>query len=668
MKKWKLLPKLALTGVFKNGNVYLPFMAAGIFSVFTYFVFSSILHNDIIKTLPNSSYAWMLLSVGKGLLACILLPFLFYTNSFIIKRRKKEIGLYHILGLEKKHIGSMMFLETALIYLIVTAGGIASGIVLSKLLFLLLLRMSGLAIQVEFVFYQEAFVETIVYFFWVYAINFSVGLIEVGKSKPVELMSGSKKGEKEPKRIWFHALLGMITLGIGYRIAITSKIDEMIFMNFFLAVFLVVAGTYFLFTSGSVAFLKLIKKKNGIYYKPRNFITISGMLYRMKKNAASLSNICIFSTMVIITLICTTSLYIGMDDISDFDWPYDLIIHYRDSKISSDTIENKINDLEEKYDCQALRLDVFDQLNLSSRKEGNSFISKKNDYNYSEDYPVEFVMLEDYNRITDKMIQLSEKEVLIYCSGADFGYGTVNFFGREFQIKEELKEFYPMSKAEANTFGAQFMIVVKDKAVRDACASAWAQANGVEDMEAFLNSETQYVNLLAAGDDNDSRKSGFLKEFSEWSQSQPGFSKLEDGVTGRAKIISMCGGLLFIGILFSLIFFMCLILIMYYKQISEGYEDKESFGIMQKVGMSDKEIKGTVHRQILMVFCLPLAGAVLHTTAGMFMVERLMATIRLFNTPLMIMCTILIEIVFIVLYGISYLMTAKTYYRIVKQM
>lgn len=668
MKKWKLLPKLALTGVFKNGNVYVPFMAAGIFSVFTYFVFSSILHNDIIKTLPNSSYAWMLLSVGKGLLACILLPFLFYTNSFIIKRRKKEIGLYHILGLEKKHIGSMMFLETALIYLIVTAGGIASGIVLSKLLFLLLLRMSGLAIQVEFVFYQEAFLETIVYFFWVYAINFAVGLVEVGKSKPVELMSGSKKGEKEPKRIWFHALLGMLALGIGYRIAITSKIDEMIFMNFFLAVFLVVVGTYFLFTSGSVAFLKLIKKKNGIYYKPRNFITISGMLYRMKKNAASLSNICIFSTMVIITLICTTSLYIGIDDISDFDWPYDLTIHYRDSKISSDTIENKINDLEEKYDCQALRLDVFDQLNLSSRKEGNSFISKKNDYNYSDDYPVEFVMLEDYNRITDSELELSDKEVLIFCSGADFGYDTVNFFGREFQIKEELKEFYPMSKAEANTFGARFMIVVKDKAVRDACASAWAQANGVEDMEAFLNSETQYVNLLAAGDDNDSRKSGFLKEFSEWSQSQPGFSKLEDGVTGRAKIISMCGGLLFIGILFSLIFFMCLILIMYYKQISEGYEDKESFEIMQKVGMSDKEIKGTVHRQILMVFCLPLAGAVLHTTAGMFMVEQLMATIKLFNTSLMIVCTILVEILFIVLYGISYLMTARTYYRIVKHM
>lgn len=666
MKKWKLLPKLALTGVIKNGTVYFPYLAAGIFSVFTYFVFASIVANDIIKILPNSAYAWMLLTIGKGLLGLILLPFLYYTNSFLMKRRKKELGLYHILGLEKKHIGTMMFFENVITYVLVLAGGILSGVVLSKLLFLLLLRMSGLPIQAEFVFYPAAFQETAVYFMAVYALNYLADLMEIGKSKPVELMSGSKKGEKEPRLLWFYALLGATALGLGYKIAVTAKIDEMIYMNFFLAVALVVAGTYLLFTSGSVAFLKLMKKRKGIYYQSKNFITISGMLYRMKKSAASLSNICIFSTMVMITLICTASLYLGMKDITYFVFPYDSQVHYTDVKISADEVEAKVNELEEKYDLEAERVDLFDRLSVSMRKNGNSFGIKEGDFGIEDDYSVRFLLLEDYNRLENKAETLSEDEVLIYGSGPDFGFRSLDFMGRKLAVKKEISHFFPEPKAEANIFDASFTIVVKDKAMQDSLVEIWAKANGVEDMHAFLNSGTRYVNLLVSGEATE--KEGFLKEFNEWSQRRPGFSQLVDGMAGRARLISMYGGLLFIGILFSLIFFMCLILIMYYKQISEGYEDQEGFGIMQKVGMSDKEIKGTVHRQILMVFGLPLAAAVLHTTAGMFMVEQLMGTLQLFNTGLMVMCTAGVAGVFLTIYGISYMTTARTYYRIVKQM
>lgn len=258
---WKILPSLAWKGMIQNGTVYYPYLGAGIFSVFTYFIFSSILHNDIIAVLPKSAYAWIFLSIGRVLLGIILIPFLFYTNSFLMKRRKKEIGLYNILGLEKKHIGVMMFAETAVTYGLAVTAGMISGTVLSKFLFLLLLRMTGLPVDAEFTFSLQAFGETAVFFFWVYALNFISNLIQVGKARPSELLVGGKRGEKEPKLLWIWALLGFIILGSGYWIAIRSETDSMIFINFFLAVFLVIGGTYFLFTSGSVACLKLLKKK-----------------------------------------------------------------------------------------------------------------------------------------------------------------------------------------------------------------------------------------------------------------------------------------------------------------------------------------------------------------------------------------------------------------------
>lgn len=671
MKKAKLLPSMALKGIINNANVYYPYLAAGIFSVFTYFVFASILQNDLMKTLPKSAYAWSLLMIGKALLAIILLFFLIYANSFLVKRRQKEFGLYNILGLEKKHIGNMLFFEMVLVYVVVLAGGIILGLVLAKLLFLLLLRMCSLPVETEFIFQPNAFQETLIYFFWVYAINFVNNLWQMGKAKPVDLMSGSKKGEKEPRFLWVFALLGVAALGSGYYCSITSKVDSMIFTNFFLAVFLVIIGTYLLFTSGSIAFLKLVRKKKGFYYRPKNFITVSGMLYRMKKNAASLSNICIFSTMVIITLVCTSSLYLGMDGIMHFTNPYDLTVEYREEKISREEVLQELEVLEEKYGIAVQRVDIYEKIGLGTKKEGNSFVIKDSQYFAEDNYTLSILTQEEYAAIKNdgdingSAVNLLENEVLIYCSGLDFGYDTVDFFGKELLVKEEVLEFFPEPKAYANLFGAEYYMMVKDKEVKKACIRAWCEANGVEDIEGFLASETQYVRILLEGEDEE--KTDFLKDYAVWSQSRPGFTKLTNGVEERKDLNSMYGGLLFIGILFGLIFFMCLILIMYYKQITEGYEDRNSFGIMQKVGMSDKEIRGTVHRQILMVFGLPLVGALLHTLAGMFMVKGLMAAISMFNTELLLYCVAGVMVLFVAVYGISYLVTAKTYYKIVRQ-
>ena len=233
---WKILPAMAWKGIMRNRSVYFPYLAAGIFSVFTYFVYVSILKNDIISILPKSTYAWIMLRIGKSLLVLILMLFLVYANSFLMKRRQKEFGLYHILGLEKKHIGSMLFFETALLYIFALTGGVVFGMALSKLLFMLLLRMCRLPVDVGFVFQMEALRETMVYFLAVYMINFAEGLIQIGKANPIELMSGSRKGEKEPKFLWFFALAGAAALAGGYYCSVTSKVDSKIFTDFFQAV------------------------------------------------------------------------------------------------------------------------------------------------------------------------------------------------------------------------------------------------------------------------------------------------------------------------------------------------------------------------------------------------------------------------------------------------
>ena len=373
MKTRHILPHLAVKGMMNNGAAYYPYLAAGIFSVFTFFVFSSILHNDIISTLPKSVYAWMFLSMGRVLLGIILLPFLFYTNSFLMKRRKKEVGLYNILGLEKKHIGTMLFAESFLTYLVAVGMGIISGVVLTKLLFLLLLRMTGLPVDAKFTFSLSAFGETAIFFFWVYAINFISNLIQVGIARPADLLSGSKKGEKEPKLLWVWAALGAVALGFGYKLAIYSEADSMIFINFFFAIFWVVGGTYLLFTSGSVAFLKLLKKKKKFYYKPSNFITVSGMLYRMKKNAASLVNICIFSTMVMITLVCTLSLYLGLEDMMDFSFPFDFNVYLQEVRHQEGDVEEKARELAGKYGVEIKNYISYERITLAYGKKGENF-------------------------------------------------------------------------------------------------------------------------------------------------------------------------------------------------------------------------------------------------------------------------------------------------------
>lgn len=664
MRKRKLLPVLAAKGVIQNGNIYGPYLIAGAFSAFTFFVFSSILQNDLMETLPNSVYAWMMLEIGRVLLGIILLPFLFYANSFLIKRRKKEMGLYSLLGLEKKHIGIMLFLETALIYAVSMLGGIVLGSVLAKLLFLLLLRLTGLPVDVEFVLSIKAVTQTLLFFAVVFLCSYLYDLWELQKAHPVELLAAGKKGEKEPKLLWLWSAVGGVTLILGYAVAVRTKMDSNVFFWFFEAVFLVIVGTYLLFTSGSVALLRLARKNKGFYYTPSNFITVSGMYYRMKKSAAGLANICIFSTMVIITLICTVSLYAGLDGIIEYAYPYDATATYDGAGISSKEVEKAAEELAADYGVTVERLDSCAMLSLYCGKERSRFTEPFSWEQRSENCTVYLMDLADYESLTGRRETLEDGQALIYSTRSDFGYEDMEFMGIKAAVKENEEELFAFPKSGPEALNNQYVIILRDEGQIEDYVRAWAQNNSQMTAEELLDGAKRRTGVLLSGEDQG--KEAFVQTFCHWCDGQTGSDMSSfNGLDGRERLRSMNGGLLFIGIVFGLIFFMCLLLIMYYKQISEGYEDQGSFLIMQKVGMSDPEIRGTVKKQIFMVFAFPLALALVHTAMGMFMVNRLMAVLRMFNTGLLVGCAAGVAAIFMVVYGVSYLTTSRTYYRIV---
>lgn len=659
MKKKGLLPKFALNGIRKNGSTYLPYLGISIFAIFTFFVFDLILNNEVMSTLPRAAYAQMLMMIGFVLLGIIMVPFLYYTNSFLIKRRKKELGLYSILGMEKKHIGIMMLIETVIIYVIVTVCAIIMGLLFSKLLFLLLLNLAKLSIDVAFSISGKAICDTLIFYAGISAINLIANLIQVGKANPVDLMSETKKGEKEPKHIVIWTIAGILLLGFGYYLAITSKVDSGIFMNFFLAVFLVVLGTHFLFTSGSISLLRTLKKNTRFYYHSENFVSVSGMIYRMKKNAASLVNICIFATMAIITLICTISLYLGIPGVQKFMYPYDVRVEFDEKTFTDrDKWKEKLKGLAEEENVTVTGENAYVTVQLHIVQKGNRIVINDGTASYAEQYQMNLLTLDSFNSMESGNYELGKGEILIYSTGADYGQDSMVFLNNTYQVKEEIKQSVLGPKAMNNTFSSDYYVIVPDYKIMSQIATVYGS-----DLTKNLYYSAEY-NLQGT----EEQKVSFIEKMLELSKGYSSFLSYDDNVADKKDMEAMYGGLLFIGIFFGSIFLMCLLIIMYYKQITEGFEDQKNFDIMQKVGMNDVEVKRTIKKQVLQVFFIPLAGAILHTAMGMFMVINLMAVLNFFQTTLILICSIIVCLVFVIIYGLCYNSTAKAYYKIVKRM
>lgn len=664
--------RLAASNIKKNGQIYFPYIITCIITIAFYYIMKSLSLNDGLDSLYGGGTIRQTLGLGCNVVMIFAVIFLFYTNSFLMKRREKEFGLFHILGMEKKHLMRVTGMETFYIAILGLGFGFLFGIVLDKVMFLLILRVLGREVSLGFYISREAIISTIILFLAIFFLIFLNTARRLGFSKPIELLRGGNVGEKEPKANWIFAILGALSLGTGYYLAVTVQNPVAAIAIFFVAVILVIIGTYLLFTAGSIVLLKLLRANKRYYYKTRHFIGISGMLYRMKQNAVGLSNICILSTMVLVMIFSTTALMIGSDDLVSSRYPYDFIFYSKEKvygqtdfsdreAVITQALEN--NGLTEK---ESIRLRT---LEFSALKQKNGFtILKDADIEaFINDFEVlDFITLDDYNRTTGENRTLNDDEVLVCSNRVKMKSDLFVLDDFQFKIVEELKSFeYVGGGALASNIASSHIVVVKSEEILNELYEY--QKEQFKEMA----QEIDYI----YGINVDGEEEAALNAYMEMRNGLNNLEVPENEVTGRVEskvegaqgFYDIYGGLFFIGIFLGLLFTVAMILLIYYKQITEGYYDRERYVIMQNVGMSQKDVKASIHSQILTVFFLPLITAGIHLIFAYPVVEKILAVLNLSNTRLYVYCTIGCFAVFSLLYVAVYGWTAKLYYGIVKK-
>lgn len=639
-----LYPKLAWMNIKKNKQTYMPYILTCIGTMMMFYVMHAISLNDGLLNMPNSMSLQSILSMGVVVILIFSVIFLLYTNSFLIKRRKKELGLFNVLGMERKHIAWVLFFETLFTSLISLAFGLFGGIILNKLMFVLLLRLLKFDIPLGFELDMASIEFTAQCFSLIFILTLICNLVQIWMSKPIELLKGGQVGEKEPKTKWISAIIGVLSLGIGYGIALSVETPLAAIPLFLVAVIFVMIGTYELFTAGSIVVLKLLRKNKKIYYKKHNFIAISGMMYRMKQNAKGLANICILSTAVIVMLSTTVSLYVGMEESLHTQYPQDVFL--RGNDVNDEKI-NRINQiLDDKVNEYQIKLkDEFHYKSksmMATLKDGNYALGQ----NISSDsYSFGFISIDDFNRLEQTDIQLSVDEVLIFSISGTYGKDSIMINNQVYQIKQEFDEVSFQPKQENSLFPV-YLLIVND-----------IQIFGEEDV---------YYSVGFNVDNTDEVSVEFVDSLNTEFRLNSIDAYVSGAASSRADFLMTYGGLFFLGIFLGTLFLMATVLIIYYKQVSEGYDDKERFEIMQRVGMSKQEIRKTIRVQILMVFFLPLIFMMIHIAFAFPIITKLLALFGLMNTQLFLAATIGTIVIFASIYALIFNLTAKTYYKIVE--
>ena len=614
----------------------------------------------------------MIVFTGEIVVEIFCIIFLIYSNSFLMKRRQKEIGLYNILGLERNHIGIVMFLETIITSIGSLAGGIAAGIIGSKLALLLLLKLLHIPSVLGFYISVKGIFTCLFMFGIIFLMILFLNLAKIHLSRPVELLRGNNTGEKEPAAKWLMALIGFICLGAGYYLAVTTESPIKAITIFLLAVILVMAGTYLLFTAGSIVILKFLRRRKSFYYRTGNFISISGMLYRMKQNAIGLASICILSTGVLLMISMTVSIYFGMNDIMLNRYPYDVDMSV--TSISEEECQTAIEAFEKaiadnKVPVEKSVEEIY--LDIVCSKNGDQILIKPANTIRNSDSVLVLSLLNqaEYKRLTGISANLNDGEIFAWYPSA-VQKDSVTVDETEFTVKKWLDK-NPLTCGE-DAVSDNAVLVVTDEdfkkfdEMRTEMYKGVSSAPAGEDLTLHLGlditgSETDKIDFGTPVMEvvKDLKKNGGLSENS-WITSGIRQQEYESYYADN-------GSLLFIGIFLGSLFLMGTAMIIYYKQISEGYEDQKRFEIMQKVGLSRREVRSSVRRQILMVFFLPLLMAMLHITMAFPMIRRMLLLFGMTNTKLFIGCTAGTVLIFAVVYGLIYLMTARSYYHIVER-
>lgn len=660
--KMSFYPKLAAGNMKKNARTYVPYMLTCIITVAMYYIVKSLSQNPGVKEMIGGGYLSELMFIGSHVVALFAVIFLFYTNSFLVKRRKKEFGVFNILGMEKRHLAWVLGWETAYLALGSLVLGLLLGIIMDKAMYLLVGKIIGGGVPLGFFVSARVIGQTVQIFAVIFLLICINAIRQVHVADPIALLQAGNAGEKEPSTRWLLALAGLVSVGGGYYIAVTVSDPLASLLLFFVAVVLVIIGTYLLFTAGSIALLKILRKNRKYYYRTRHFVSVSGMIYRMKQNAVGLANICVLSTMVLVMVSTTTSLMIGMEDVVRERYPADIMVYFKeDAPQGNQAYIEAIRALQRERGLAVKNEMAYLYLGLSASHE----------YKYEESHEIGvtsaldsmdelfFIALEDYNAVMKERKTLEEGEVMVYSNRTSYDLPVFKLLGREYRVAEKLDSFVGNGQYSANMCNTIYIVVPDREALLE-----------IYDAQRELLGEDARSIRQVYGFDMDAdeeEQNAFYNALLDC-MAQNGISAVTEArAEAKSSFISLYGGLFFIGVFLGVLFVMATVLIIYYKQISEGYDDRERFSIMQKVGMSRDEVKSAIHSQVVTVFFLPLIVAGIHVTAAFPLISKLLVLMQLTNTKLFIACTGACFLVFAVMYVFVYNLTARTYYRIVSR-
>ena len=677
-----LYPRLAAQSIRLNRRFFVPYILSLVGNVAAFYIMSALVTDPGVADMtPGRSngyyYVQMMMTMGMFVAFVFSVIFVFYINGFLMKQRKRELGLYNILGMGKGHIAALMLLEGLYVGVIGIAGGLAVGLLLHKLVTLLLYRALDFAVPLGFYISWSGLAETAVLFAGLIAATVLVNLVKIRVSRPIELLRGGNVGEREPKTRWLLTLMGILTLGSGYVIAVRTRSGVEAIVLYFLAVFLVIIGTYCLFTAVSVFVLKALRRNKRFYYRTGPFISVSGMLYRMKQNAVGLANICILCTMVMVMISGTLSLWLGTEDILKAVYPSDLQIRVRydpDAEGTAFDPELLLADAEAYINGEGVAVTsqrTVDTLSFGVGMDSDGVLHTNTQLEgLVTVYNVDVITARAYKAITGEALYLQPDEAAAYGAGGevlvfcwdDRETGEEKYPATALHVVRQL-ESSPWASVQISN---QLCLVVADESVLAELYEAQRAAYGADNASAMI--WYAYLDLDCSDEETERLSEDYWKgdkrdyggggwESMSWSSS----------AQGRWNFYGLAGGFLFLGLFLGFIFLMATVLIIYYKQISEGYEDKRRFEIMQKVGLSREEVRAAIRSQVLMVFFLPILVAAIHIAFDFNMVEKLLTLFYLHDTTLTALCTLGTLLVFFLVYGAVYLLTARTYYKIVER-
>ena len=655
--------KFALNNLVKNKRFILPYILSTIFTIASFYILTSLSLGKNLDKLPQGiSATKQVLGFGVIVIAIFSAIFLFYTYSFLIKRRVREFGLYSVLGMTKKQIARILILETIFIAVITLVFGLAFGLLFDKLMLLVLLKLFTAGVSFGFVITPIAVFLTILLFGGIFFLLLIYTVIKISRLKIVALLKEENNGEREPKARFILAILGLGLTGYGYYLAQTIQNPIKAITMFFIAVLAVIFGTYLIFMAVSITVLKLMKNNKTFYYKPKNFISVSGLLYRMKRNAVGLANICILSTMVLVTMGTTSALYAGSEDAYNTRFPRDIIINgYRSTEGKLAEIEKNVKKATQDAGVETKDLVSYNMLNVVGRLNGTE-INYESEFTGSFDKIKSIVVLElkDYNKVSKEQKTLNTGETLLFIDKkGKYEANEITVQGVNLKIKEKLTDFPGALGTAAANIMDTYYVVVKDNADVKKIESALKKKLNISE------GEGEIFNYVGFNISDKSKEAKVIENFKQLEKE--GNINIEGKAENETNFKGFYASFLFIGVFISMIFVVSQVVIMYYKQISEGYEDKGKFGIMRKVGLTDRQIKQSIRSQVLMIFFAPLAVATLHTVVAYPFIEKILKLFLATNNNVFLIALAVTIAVFAVFYLIVYLITSRIYYRIIKE-